>query len=448
MVKVVLIILILTTLALYSFNTQTDSSAVIPTTITSSNLTNKICINGIFGLPPPPNLPTFDGLSFSDSDDEVVIGKNMTKYKLVRSQVPLNAKLIHTVRYQPPGGDTIGGKKTAVFFTNGDFIIYNPVQKDPRHPKDREKIYFADHGLSYVVPLDADGQMEIHQDSQDPKLGSFISVDVYQDSAKPDIKPEVFSCVLNIKGKPLAGNLPTAAPISLTDPAQNKSSNQEQLQLEYFGFDQESTNAEGVWSPGCKPAIYLYPKEKTLVNVKVNTKGILTYVDPPYPESGWDSRAYPDGKIEVNGKSYPYLYYESKIPDHLINKPTTGFSVSFQSLKSLYQTLLPQLGLNPIQTQDFINYWEKALPYSAYYFVGVMDQKSINQIEPLEINPKPDYINRVRLYFQALDKKPAITTIPNFSSLNPELITHNQFKVVEWGGMVKTDPLHPFTCSQ
>ncbi|MEK7502476.1 MAG: hypothetical protein AAB609_03035, partial [Patescibacteria group bacterium] len=86
--------------------------------------------------------------------------------------------------------------------------------------------------------------------------------------------------------------------------------------------------------------------------------------------------------------------------------------------------------------------WTKALPRSPYYFVGIMDKESIDQIEPLDINPSPDSIIRVRLYFEMLEKsisvkRPVITT--------PQ---RNGFTVVEWGAMVKTDRNSPFTCSQ
>ena len=110
---------------------------------------------------------------------------------------------------------------------------------------------------------------------------------------------------------------------------------------------------------------------------------------------------------------------------------------------------------------DFIEYWNKALTESPYYFVGVMDQKNVDQIERLEITPKPDIINRVRIYFERLDQ-PRQVEAPNIvdqrtselvnQTLDPDLpihqLTNSLFRVVEWGGMVKNDPNHPFTCSQ
>jgi hypothetical protein len=132
-------------------------------------------------------------------------------------------------------------------------------------------------------------------------------------------------------------------------------------------------------------------------------------------------------------------------------------------LEKQFNDVLPKLGLNSVQTKDFIEYWKKALPYSPYYFVGVVDPANVDQIERLEITPKPDYINRVRIYFERLDT-PKVVEAPVIvdqriselanqkgKNLSNQLISQSAnllFRVVEWGGMVKNDPNHPFTCSQ
>lgn len=199
----------------------------------------------------------------------------------------------------------------------------------------------------------------------------------------------------------------------------------------------------GWWTPECKPAIYLYPEKSQQVSVKVFPKGHLTFTDPLYPEDGWKITAHPDGSVVSGEKIYPYLYYESKIMDGWIKKPTEGFVVAYADLPKLYSDLLPKLGLSDNETADFKEYWEKALTSAPFYFVGIMDEKSIEMIEPLEINPEPDSTIRVRLYFQALDESFKIKA-PNLSSIPKR----EGFSVVEWGGLVKNNPDHPFTCSQ
>src|SRR3989344_975688 len=228
--------------------------------------------------------------------------------------------------------------------------------------------------------------------------------------------------------------LPTDKPLDL-------SKSKKSLQLKKIIFVQTPTYS---WfTPSCKPAIYLYPTKKQNVNVKVNTTGFFTLTIPDYNNStGWDVVANPDGTIETNNNQYPYLYYESKVPDSKITKPDKGFVVTRNELPELFSDLLPKLGLNNKESKEFIEYWEKALPNSPYYFVGIMDQKSINQIEPLDINPSPDSIIRIRLYFEILERA---INVQNSQIITPQ---REGFTVVEWGWMVKTDKNSPFTCSQ
>ncbi len=228
--------------------------------------------------------------------------------------------------------------------------------------------------------------------------------------------------------------LPTDKPLDLT-------SVKKTLQLKKIVFVQTPTYSW--WTPACKPAIYLYPTKKQNVNVKVNTTGFFTLTIPDYNSStGWNVVANPDGIIESNNNQYPYLYYESKVPDSKITKPKNGYVITQNELSQLFQTLLPKLGLNSKEMKEFIDYWTKALPRSPYYFVGIMDKESIDQIEPLDINPSPDSIIRVRLYFEMLEK--------SISIKQPVITTPQRkgFTVVEWGAMVKTDRNSPFTCSQ
>jgi hypothetical protein len=194
-------------------------------------------------------------------------------------------------------------------------------------------------------------------------------------------------------------------------------------------------------SPICKPAIYLYPEEKTAVNVQVAPQGNMTLTIPDYPKTGgWNVIAYPDGNINYQNSTYDYLYYEAEIPDSLIEKPQEGFVVAYDDRKKLLNDLLPKLGLNQKESTQFKEYWLKALPKSPYYFVGIMAQENLNTIAPLTIQPKPDTTIRVTLYFEALEQSKEVKT-PTIGRVN-----RDGFILVEWGGIVKTDPTHPFSC--
>ncbi|HVT01643.1 MAG TPA: hypothetical protein VHE53_05465 [Patescibacteria group bacterium] len=233
----------------------------------------------------------------------------------------------------------------------------------------------------------------------------------------------------------------TPAPLQPTIVIDNFSDKKD-LQLETFKLiyptPQESTTN---WlSPWCKPAIYLYPKQTTQVTVKVNSKEPLTYTDPIYPNNGWVATAKSNGDITYENKNYDYLYYETKISDNLLSKPKEGFVFAKTDLKLGLNELMPKLGLNNKETQQFVDYWTKALPDSPYYLVGITDRKTLDNAASLNITPKPDTIIRVGLYFETL--KQTTTILP------PVITTpkRNGFTVVEWGGIFKKHPGENFSC--
>jgi hypothetical protein len=193
-------------------------------------------------------------------------------------------------------------------------------------------------------------------------------------------------------------------------------------------------------SPWCKPAIYLYPEEKTDVRVQVAPKGQMNLTIPPYPKEGWLVTAYPNGNIESDGASYPYLYYEARMPDENIYVPKEGFVVEKQKLAALLSDILPKTGLNASESRDFSEYWLNVLPDAPYFFVGIIPQANLDEMAPLTIAPVPAKVIRVSLYFQALENQQF--TVP------PTITTpaRDGFTVVEWGGIFKRDTKYPFSC--
>lgn len=394
-------------------------------------------------------------------------GATYATYKLVRANVAINplwqGLAIFTYNNYMPGPPASGQKhmEKSTQTSDGKYDIYYPMQygestlpfsfrtsvsgerewsNSPTNTMTTE-FRFMQEGIIFFLHLDSQGKPVTTNgiDRITKQPATFWVFDIYQDinrynqsltGARGYTQDQIFGC---------SGNNVSTTPVAEYPVVTGGDG--KQIQLRNFVIKSDVSNSYG-FSAHCKPAIYLYPEKETSVNVKVNTKGELLYTKPLYPFGGWNVLAYPDGRIIYNGQNYDYLYYESRIPDSLIDKPKEGFVVSYQELPQLYSSMLPKLGLSQNQTTEFKNYWEKVLPKSPYYFVGVMDQNNINSFEPLEINPKPATMIRVRLYFEALDKKinaqqPVIQT--------PE---RNGFTLVEWGGMVKIDKNHPFTCSQ
>lgn len=214
---------------------------------------------------------------------------------------------------------------------------------------------------------------------------------------------------------------------------------QSNLQLRTFSFIEEVPRIRWL-APFCKPAIYLYPKRKTEVNVSVAPQGKMLLTIPQYPKNGWDVIAEPNGDIYSGQKRFDYLYYEASLPDQLIQKPSEGFVITYDERAAFLKDLVAKIGLNEKETQQFVEYWVPILPKSPYYFVGIIPQTKLHEISPLMISPKPDSTLRLTLYFQALEKKETVTP--------PVILPFNRqgFTAVEWGGIFKQDKNHPFSC--
>lgn len=227
-------------------------------------------------------------------------------------------------------------------------------------------------------------------------------------------------------------------------PPQTTSPDQNELQLEWFLF-----KSNNVWGVHCKPAVYLYPEEKKLINVRVYPKGELSYTDPHYnQETGWTVWANPTGELyqfgenKQSGLKYGYLYYETKILDSEIKKPAEGWSVRTDELETFYNRVLPQLGLNRTEQADFMSYWLNKLPESPYYFVGLINKNQRDYLEVLDVTPQPETSIRFSFYFEPVDEPVQV--------IEPQISTpvREGFTLVDWGGMIKLHPGTPFTCSQ
>lgn len=441
-----------------SNNSNNNSSLMIPQTTG--------CMIGEYPSDKVLNLPAINNFSEGTGLDETRgqsggPNPNTTKtYRLLREKVPIDPIDSWSVENNEPDTNLLpyyrsdGSNRHFIKYIrqtiNGvNFEIYYPNQWGEstldhvfasKYENPGTELRYHQEGILFFLRLKTDGVPEtvVATDRRSGQKKDFWLVDVYQEESRFQASltgargytyEDVFKC---------QGNAP---PTQIIYPGSD-SGDKNQLQLRSFIIKSDVSNSIG-FSAHCKPAIYLYPEKTTDVNVKVETKGALTYTDPLYPaSSGWNVVAYPGGRIVYQGKDYPYLYYESKIPDDLIDKPKEGFVVLYNDLPELLSDVLPKLGLSNGQTADFKEYWERILPVAPYYFVGILSEENINSFEPLSINPKPLTTIRVRLYFEALENKIEVKE-PKITS--PK---RNGFTVVEWGGMIKTDKNHPFTCSQ
>lgn len=150
--------------------------------------------------------------------------------------------------------------------------------------------------------------------------------------------------------------------------------------------------------------LYLYGKAGTSVNIKVKT--YVYSSDPLYDEkTGYNVTLLENGKMKVNGKVYDRINYDYL--SQKVSPPSNGIITSKEELSETLKYFAQNLGLNQKETDDLVNFGNKNIK-SPFIFISFYDQKTSEQILPLELTPKPDtYINIV-FYFKEYQQRPSI----------------------------------------
>lgn len=176
-----------------------------------------------------------------------------------------------------------------------------------------------------------------------------------------------------------------------------------------------------------KPMIYLYPEEKEEVEVLLKNKKLLTTTYPKYKDS-WKVTASPDGTLVdiESGREYYGLYWEGKNYTKINMKK--GFVVKGEDSIKFLEEKLNELGLTDKEANEFIVYWLPKLEENKYNYIYFAQTEEVNKYMPLEVNPKPDTMIRVLMYYKPLNKKIDV------KEQKIKQIQRHGFTLVEWGG--------------
>lgn len=179
-----------------------------------------------------------------------------------------------------------------------------------------------------------------------------------------------------------------------------------------------------------KPVIYLYPKEKTDIELSINFEGkILTTF--PKLEKSWKVTGYKNGQIfdKKTNRFYNSLFWDGEISfpnSHYQYK--TGFVVEKENLTSFLIEKLEFMGLNTTETNDFVQYWLPILEKNNYTFIHFLVNEDYNVFSINNVNPKPDTSIRILMEFFEVNEHISIAPqqLPSTK--------RNGFTLVEWGG--------------
>ncbi|KAH0790426.1 Ubiquitin family protein [Histomonas meleagridis] len=192
---------------------------------------------------------------------------------------------------------------------------------------------------------------------------------------------------------------------------------------------------------GGKPVIYIYPKEKMDVNVKVHIKGDFTCTYPKYnTEAGWNVNVNENGimtnKDNPNSIEYDSLFWECLFDNNEF-KFDEGFIVSKDDAEMFLEEKLYYLGLRGKELISFIQFWLPQIQRSEYTMVKFLSEEYEN-VAQLEVTPKPDCVIRVYMIMKNLRNNNKVEELPlqNLEKLHKE---RNGYSVIEWGGTIVYD---------
>ena len=181
-----------------------------------------------------------------------------------------------------------------------------------------------------------------------------------------------------------------------------------------------------------KPIIYLYPKEETDVDIKLNFNGELSNTYPDYGD-GWQVAAKPNGDLinKKDNSKHRYLFWDGiNNKNFKVSDFETGFVVKKDETLQFLDSSLTKLGLNDYEKNDFITFWMPLMKQNDYNFVHFIINQECDQIATLDVAPKPDTELRVYILYAKTDANQKV------KSQILKTTERTGFTLVEWGGIV------------
>ena len=156
----------------------------------------------------------------------------------------------------------------------------------------------------------------------------------------------------------------------------------------------------------------------------------MSKTEPEYPANGWTVNAKPNGELNSNGQTYPYLFWEGKglgvYPDY----HDRGFIVAQSDLVSAIRSQLAKQGLNSKEIADFMDFWQARLPQTPYVRLTWLNTSDMDKLAPLTVSPRPNSTLRIFLEFEGLQNPIALKPQTFYKA------SRDGFTLVEWGGLL------------
>ena len=151
----------------------------------------------------------------------------------------------------------------------------------------------------------------------------------------------------------------------------------------------------------------------------------------PKYNKNWSVTAYPDGRIfdTKTNRFHSSLFWDGTqnfTREHY--NYLSGFVVSKNDLTSFLIEKLEYIGLNTVETNEFVQYWLPILEQNETNFIHFYVNDDYDVISKNNVFPKPETSIRIFMEFYGLDKS------IEFSVQNLSKTERKGFTLVEWGG--------------
>lgn len=181
-----------------------------------------------------------------------------------------------------------------------------------------------------------------------------------------------------------------------------------------------------------KPVIYLYSETEQAFSLKIKTDADLQFTYPNY-NNEWQGTASKNGTIQMNGSSYPYLFWDASFSVERLNLNwQDADQIQGAQVIEYLSNQLNHLGMNDKEKTDFITYWGPRMQQMKYIQVLWIQNETANSIASLDISPAFNQ-NRIYLIFQETNHPVEQTLELKLNPLKPMNRSGNY--LIEWGGI-------------
>lgn len=179
-----------------------------------------------------------------------------------------------------------------------------------------------------------------------------------------------------------------------------------------------------------KPVLYVYAPRERKIQLHLQYHGEIIAEYPKRKDNAWNVVAYPDGTVIVDGKQYPYLFWEGIHSNEINWDFSESFCVAGKDSQQFLEMISDKFALNDKEKTDFLTYWLAELQQNPYSLVS-FPIKQYEREAVLQIYPQPSQLIRLFMVFKRI-LKPALTIEPAIPTIIRDV---NSYHIVEWGGI-------------